>query len=132
MSNFNCERLLGSKVLVNAFYKGTPMPVLFTKPVHTLEDWEKYKKEVLEEQLRVGLQMGVSLKEQAEDYEKQLNIIEENCNRGDKPTISEQFIYTCDVACLLKLKKIKEDNNFGFLVMVCDTIEEADKMAKIF
>jgi hypothetical protein len=106
--------MLDTKVRVIAFYKGTPMDVLCN--FDTIEEWNNFRK-MLESCITSGLKNGVSLKEQEKDYLEQLDIIEINCNRGHTPTEEEQMTYCMNIACLIKMKKLKDDNMNGFVVI---------------
>jgi len=110
---FNCHHIKGSKINVLAFYKGTPMCVL--AKFNSIEEWYDFKKK-LENCIVLGLKNGISLQQQEIDYFHQLDVIENDCNKGITPTERDQHIYCMNIACLLKMKKLNDDNMNGFLV----------------
>ena len=119
-----------SKQTVYAVYKGT---TLSKYPHKDLEILKKTANDVI----LAGLKAGFSLQEQVEDYRSQLDILE-NCMNdcanacggvmNDKAykmwarKIQRDELYLgalwgTNVACLIKLKAIKDDDMNGFLVV---------------
>jgi len=119
------EALMGGTSQCMAFYKGMRYPVILDK---------EYALQVIqlgEEQLVNGLRLGLGLAEQAADYKDQLRIITSAVLKQDKGTRSieaaaasiesteeemTQYFFM-NLASLLKLKKIPNDDSNGFLFM---------------
>lgn len=112
---------------LTAYYKGTCISQISSNNI------EKLKKN-LTKQIETGLRMGISLQEQIKDYKNQLDIIENLWYEGELKYgndenlridyIVNNFGYDMDtiisiwfinIASLLKLKVIKNDDLNGFV-----------------
>lgn len=101
---------------VLCFYKGTACHVALPTPAFEMLKVEC--KNMIEKELR----NGVPLKELVDMYFQQLNILEQKyCDYGMscKEAISneEAMLYWMDVYSLIMLKKLRDDNNNGFIVI---------------
>jgi hypothetical protein len=111
----------------SAYYNGTPLQMLIS-----VEQAMKSGREMI----KLGLQMGESMETQKKDYKEQLDIMEQelvdafgvverrtlrDVQRlwGDKFE-SNLSLWYMDIAALLIMKVIKDDNDNGFLVIEGD------------
>jgi hypothetical protein len=113
-----------------AYYKGTCISQISSNNI------DKLKKN-LTKQIETGLRMGVSLQEQINDYKTQLDIIEKlwyesELKYGNDENLRIDYIvnnYGCNmdtitslwfmnIASLLKLKVIKNDDMNGFVEFI--------------
>ena len=110
--------------IASAYYKGTPIQMLISV---------EQAMESGREMIKLGLQMGESMETQKKDYKEQLDIMEQelvdafgvverrtlrDVQRlwGDKFE-SNLSLWYMDIAALLIMKVIKDDNDNGFLVI---------------
>ena len=102
-----------------AFYKGTPMQF-------ATHDYLGFKK-ALTEQIETGLRQGDSIPTQIKRYKEQLDDLHEKVfskvghlgrfHQDDILTQLEQVIWFMNVASLIKLRALQEDEKNGFLVV---------------
>jgi len=119
------EALMGGASQCMAFYKGMRYPVILDKEYALLVI------QLGEEQLVTGLHLGCSLAEQAADYADQLRIITSaivrqyiTCRDIEAAAASIECteeemtrLFYMNVSSLLKLKKIPNDDDNGFLFL---------------
>ena len=124
------------------FWKGTAFPV-----VH-YDDYETYM-ENANDMILTGIQMGVSIEEQVNDYKSQLDYMEglmrkyqfqAHSNSGEgamkymckemgETDIKIKCIWCLNICALFVLKQIKNDNMYGFLHLK-ENIEKKEKKVR--
>ena len=130
------DALLNHKVILSAYYKGTSMTLTFNNK----QKCDEFK-QICESQILLGLRTGVSIPTQIADYFEQLNLMEQylfDDERvyGSPLTKKEekkyelrfstrfnmnmekfQSLWFANVASLLKLKQLKDDDMNGFMIL---------------
>ena len=124
-----------------AFWKGTPFPQSSTFTPDQFKEFE----EVVGQMIVNGLRMGDSLEEQANNYKTQMDQIESwfcdwyKANRDGQLTMDDHanndrlsvdiekifglsidkigFMWYANLAALLKMNKIQNNENFGWLII---------------
>ena len=125
--------MTSAKFTIQAYYKGTAFPAEYHMTQSKWDHTQNEYKSVLEN----GLRTGVSLNQQALDYKEQLDKIEADFTDifGKKPSqVTDKHItqiekrsgmswsrlmvlWYMNIYCLLKLRKIQNDNMNGWLYM---------------
>ena len=136
----------GEKQVIQAFYKGTPMPMVF---ICTPEEWQKQKEE-WNPLIVSGLSKGHTLKWQLSLYKAQMEkreaFILKDCggkggnvgqkqvehlrdseefkafgfSKGEKGMLEIRHLWYMNVHHLLKFGVIKNDHDFGWMILPLD------------
>jgi hypothetical protein len=119
----------------SAYYKGTPIQMLIS-----IEDAMEHAQEMIDK----GLALGMSIESQKKDYKEQLDNLEQELVdtfgdthytirdilriwENDLPKLS---IWYLDIAALLIMKEIKNDNENGFFTMDDELLFKAGYKSK--
>ena len=132
-----------TRIQTRYFWKGTAFPVV------QYDDYELYMKNA-NDMILTGLQMGVSIEEQVNDYKSQLDYMEgllrkyqfqahsnsgeeamkRMCKEMGETDIKIKSIWCLNICALFVLKKIKNDNMYGFLHMKANIEKKEKKVRK--